>query len=181
MCVIHGAGSGLVKARAKERLEALVFPALAALRKAITSKEPEDKNAAIRAAIAVLDRTGFGAKSELEVEVTTPPAPLDARGKGTIDSLPMPAKRVLVSLLSFQPISLDDVDWYNRTLQPTLQPAIETKALPPHTVSQDRVQEPTHGTRDDAPDHVADPTPHGVPHRVPDPTPLAVQVGTSDL
>lgn len=59
VCIKHGGAAPQVKAAAKLRLAALVDPAIGVL--AATMRErKKDTQAAVRAAIAVLDRTGHG-------------------------------------------------------------------------------------------------------------------------
>ena len=65
VCVIHGAGAPQVQKSARERLQELAEPAIEALRVALDSGDPR---AVIRAAIAVLDRTGYGPTKAVVVE-----------------------------------------------------------------------------------------------------------------
>lgn len=65
VCVSHGAGSPQAKLAARERLAALVDPALEALREVLDDPDakPADK---LRAAESVLDRTGHSRTSKVE-------------------------------------------------------------------------------------------------------------------
>ncbi|KKN01833.1 hypothetical protein LCGC14_1123690 [marine sediment metagenome] len=64
VCETHGGSAPQVKAAAARRLVELVQPAIAALDKALGS---DDINALIRAAQVVLDRTGHGPTSKVEI------------------------------------------------------------------------------------------------------------------
>ena len=59
VCRVHGGATPVVKKAAKERLLALLDPALAALHKILTDPNADD-SVKVRAAIATLDRTGHG-------------------------------------------------------------------------------------------------------------------------
>ena len=61
VCVMHGAGAPQVQRSARERLNALVEPAIAALGKVIKrlDGDPDAAGVVIRAAQIVLDRTGY--------------------------------------------------------------------------------------------------------------------------
>lgn len=65
VCTHHGAGAPQVQAKAKERLLAMVDPALDGLMRALRS---DDHKAIVAAARAVLDRAGFPSTSRLEHE-----------------------------------------------------------------------------------------------------------------
>ena len=65
VCRFHGAGAPQVRASARERLEALVDPAITGLRAALDS---EDVGAILKAARLVLDRTGYPPVTKLEME-----------------------------------------------------------------------------------------------------------------
>lgn len=69
VCRMHGGALPQVKAKAKERLLALVDPALVALHKILTDEDVDDAHR-VRAALGVLDRTGFGPGSKVEVGVS---------------------------------------------------------------------------------------------------------------
>lgn len=60
VCIIHGAGAPHVKKSARERLQALVDPAITTLNTVITTGVSEgDMGNAVRASLGVLDRCGF--------------------------------------------------------------------------------------------------------------------------
>lgn len=65
VCAMHGGAAPQVQRRARERLEELVEPAIAGLRRALQS---DNLPAIVRASQLVLDRCGFGPTSKLEVE-----------------------------------------------------------------------------------------------------------------
>jgi hypothetical protein len=64
VCPTHGGSAGHVKAAARERLAAMVEPALDGLQTALDSKELP---AILKAAQLVLDRAGFHPRSAVEV------------------------------------------------------------------------------------------------------------------
>ena len=68
LCKFHGGALPGVKKAAKERLLELVDPALAALHKVLSNPDADD-SVKVRAALGILDRTGHGPGSKLEVEV----------------------------------------------------------------------------------------------------------------
>lgn len=70
VCRVHGGASPQVIKTAKERLLELVDPALAALH-AILSDETTDDPVKVRAALGILDRTGYGPGATLTVQTTT--------------------------------------------------------------------------------------------------------------
>jgi hypothetical protein len=92
VCASHGGRARHVKAKARERLDALVLPAIQALRDAIRS---DDVNATIRAAVVVLDRCGFASKSEIKADVLTS----QSSQSSMWDDLPVEGKRELIALL----------------------------------------------------------------------------------
>lgn len=57
VCVMHGGGAPQVQARAKQRLAAMIDPALATVRKSLKAKS---ERVALSAAQDVLDRNGVG-------------------------------------------------------------------------------------------------------------------------
>jgi hypothetical protein len=60
VCVIHGAGAPQTKRTARERLEALVDPAVNTLRKVLQhGLDTGNTPSAVRAALGILDRCGF--------------------------------------------------------------------------------------------------------------------------
>jgi hypothetical protein len=69
VCRVHGGAAGHVKKAAKERLLELVDPALAALHKVLTDKDADDSTK-VRAAVAILDRTGHGPGAHIEIGVS---------------------------------------------------------------------------------------------------------------
>lgn len=64
VCRMHGGAAPQVKAKAEDRLRAMVTPALDRLEKLI---EDESPSVALSAVKDVLDRAGYGAKQRLEV------------------------------------------------------------------------------------------------------------------
>lgn len=67
-CATHGSSTRQAKAKARERLDALADPAIAALRSVLERGiEDGDLGSAVRAAIAILDRTGFHPKQAMEL------------------------------------------------------------------------------------------------------------------
>ena len=70
VCVMHGGKAPQVKLAAKDRLAALVDPAIDALQRALDHR---DINAAIRAAKDLLDRAGFAAPKQMQVGVDAEP------------------------------------------------------------------------------------------------------------
>ncbi len=76
VCAVHGGSAPQVMAKARERLVGMVEPAMVALHRAVTQTPPcplcgrsdSDRDpAVINAARIILDRTGFGPSSKLEV------------------------------------------------------------------------------------------------------------------
>jgi hypothetical protein len=66
VCKIHGGGTQAAQSTAKVRLAALVDPAIRTLVYAMSKREKQLQQA-LQAANSVLDRTGHGTKSTLEV------------------------------------------------------------------------------------------------------------------
>lgn len=66
VCVIHGAGAPQVKRSARQRLTEMVGPALDGLQAALDSG---DVRAIIAAARVVLDRSGYGPTSTVQLDV----------------------------------------------------------------------------------------------------------------
>ncbi len=64
VCASHGGRAPQVRRSARERLDALVEPAIEALRQAL---EADDVRSIIRAAQIVLDRCGYGPGAKIEV------------------------------------------------------------------------------------------------------------------
>lgn len=77
VCIIHGSGAPQVKLKARERLDQLVLPAIKVLADAMKTN---DINAQLRAAQLVLDRSGFGPKSDINLG-----GELNTNQKTTID------------------------------------------------------------------------------------------------
>lgn len=65
VCTMHGGAAPQVQKSAKERIAALVHPALDTLQRALTDR---DVNAAVRAARDVLDRAGYAAVKRHHLE-----------------------------------------------------------------------------------------------------------------
>lgn len=68
VCKHHGGAVPQVKAKARERMEALIAPAIQELQTILTKPDTSDADR-LRAITLLLDRTGFGPKSEVGVEV----------------------------------------------------------------------------------------------------------------
>lgn len=69
VCRVHGGAAKQTRAAAKARLLELVDPALAALHKVLTNPDTDDP-VKVRAAVAILDRTGFGPNSTVHVQAS---------------------------------------------------------------------------------------------------------------
>lgn len=67
VCRVHGGAAGHVKKAAKDRLLELVDPALAALHAVLADKDTDD-SVKVRAALGILDRTGFRPGVVVEVD-----------------------------------------------------------------------------------------------------------------
>lgn len=67
VCVKHGGGAPQVQKSARDRLNALVDPAIEGLSNSLQS---DDENTVTRTAQVVLDRTGFHPSVRLDVELT---------------------------------------------------------------------------------------------------------------
>lgn len=69
VCRSHGGGSPQARLKARERLDAMVEPALTDLQWAIrTAKKNQDVQAVLRAVFGILDRTGFPAGLKVDLE-----------------------------------------------------------------------------------------------------------------
>jgi hypothetical protein len=66
VCVVHGGSAPAAKMAAQRRLIGMIDPAMAALLRAI--QECDEWPTKVRAAIAVLDRAGFGPTSSLRLD-----------------------------------------------------------------------------------------------------------------
>jgi hypothetical protein len=66
VCVVHGGSAPAAKMAAQRRLIAMIDPAMTALLRAI--RECDEWPTKVRAAIAVLDRAGFGPTQSLRVD-----------------------------------------------------------------------------------------------------------------
>lgn len=69
VCVVHGGSAPAVKLAAQRRLIGMIDPAMTALLQAI--RECDEWPTKVRAAIAVLDRAGFGPTQSLRVDEKT--------------------------------------------------------------------------------------------------------------
>ena len=83
VCTSHGGNLPSIRESAREKLLALVLPAISELEQVLSSATtaPSEK---LRAIQIILDRTGYGTKSELEVTVK----PWEATLKGIMRSAP---------------------------------------------------------------------------------------------
>jgi hypothetical protein len=70
VCTMHGGAAPQVQKSARERIAALVHPALDTLQRALSD---QDMNAAVRAARDLLDRAGYSARQSVDLAVTTDP------------------------------------------------------------------------------------------------------------
>lgn len=70
-CRLHGGASPQAKRTARQRLDALREPAIVELGRILRSPDADDATK-VRAAIAVLDRTGLGPSSHIEVDTLKP-------------------------------------------------------------------------------------------------------------
>lgn len=99
ICATHGGRAPQVQRSARERLAALVEPAIGALQKALKSG---DTPAVIRAALGVLDRCGYGPKQSMELSGPDG-EPIKMQDTGELarilDSLPTELKRGLLAAL----------------------------------------------------------------------------------
>jgi hypothetical protein len=68
VCQVHGAGAPHVREAARQRLEELILPALATLRRVVTSGETD--TVSLAAARDILDRTGLKAADLVKVDNT---------------------------------------------------------------------------------------------------------------
>lgn len=68
VCRHHGGAAPQTMAKARERMGQLVAPAIAELQQILTKSDTSDSDR-LRAITLLLDRTGFGPKSEIGVEV----------------------------------------------------------------------------------------------------------------
>ena len=68
VCRVHGGAAPQVKRKAKERLLALVDPALATLSRLVEQKK--DNKSALGAANSILDRTGYKPTDKVKIEGT---------------------------------------------------------------------------------------------------------------
>ena len=66
VCVVHGGSAPAAKLAAQRRLISMIDPAMTALLRAV--EECEEWPTKVRAAIAVLDRAGFGPTASLRVD-----------------------------------------------------------------------------------------------------------------
>lgn len=65
VCRVHGGSAPQVRAKAAERLAALVNPAIAVL--AASMRQSKDKRLALSAAVDVLNRNNLGGKKQMEI------------------------------------------------------------------------------------------------------------------
>lgn len=68
VCTHHGGNAPQTRAKARERLMQMVDPVLTELHRIVTKPDTSDADR-LRAITLVLDRTGYSAKTEIEVEV----------------------------------------------------------------------------------------------------------------
>jgi hypothetical protein len=68
---MHGGSSPQARRTARDRLMELREPALVAMKRVLKNPETDDATK-VRAAVAVLDRTGMGPSSHVEVDILQP-------------------------------------------------------------------------------------------------------------
>lgn len=115
--MVHGGNLPQVRGKAKERLLALVDPALVALNKVLTDPDADDATK-VRAALGVLDRTGFKPGMTLEVGVSKFDAlALEALGgvKPTLDGIKL--DRAMLGGHEDPTIGWEDVDQHQHDAQ----------------------------------------------------------------
>ena len=100
VCRSHGGASPQAQRSARDRLNALVEPAIAGLSKALKSG---DVNALIRASVAVLDRCGFHPSQAIELSGKDG-GPLQAEQPISLDSLSLEGKRRILEILEAEGI-----------------------------------------------------------------------------
>lgn len=100
VCRMHGGSLPQVKAKAKERLLALVDPALAALHEVLTNPKADDSTK-VRAALGILDRTGHGPGAKLEI----------AAGPSAFDQVTAEALEVDRAMGTEQPRQIEQHSW----------------------------------------------------------------------
>lgn len=108
VCVIHGAGAPQTKRTARERLEALVDPAVNTLRKVLQhGLDTGNTPSAVRAALGILDRCGFHPSQAIELTGRNG-GPIETQEVGLeVDKLPLYVKQLLVVVGSGRSISKD--------------------------------------------------------------------------
>lgn len=99
VCVIHGAGAPQTKRTARERLEALIDPAIDALRDVLQrGLDSGETPSAVRAALGILDRCGFHPSQCVEL-TGEGGGPVAVGGAFHLDRLSLEEKEALVELL----------------------------------------------------------------------------------
>jgi len=71
VCHVHGGGAPQVRKKARERLAALVDPAIDRL--GVLVRDEDDKRVALAAAKDILDRCNLGGKKKVELEHSSKP------------------------------------------------------------------------------------------------------------
>jgi hypothetical protein len=101
VCVIHGAGAPQTKRTARERLEALVDPAINTLRKVLQQGlDTGNASSAVRAALGILDRCGFHPSQCVELTGEGGGPVEVARLNHHLDRLSVEEKEMLAMLLA---------------------------------------------------------------------------------
>jgi hypothetical protein len=125
VCTSHGGNLPSIRESAREKLLALVLPAIEELEAVLSN--PATANAdKLRAIQLILDRTGYGTKSELEVTIK----PWEATLKGIMRSAPTEYQPELPVLDAV--VVDDDVDdLEEQFIRPAAPPRVVGSANPP--------------------------------------------------
>src|SRR4051794_14127933 len=98
VCRAHGGASPQAKKSARERLEALVDPAINTLRTVIrTGIKTGDTPSAVRASLGILDRTGFHPTQAMEMYGKDNAPPVKTDNSISTEKLSLPLKRALLA------------------------------------------------------------------------------------
>lgn len=117
VCVKHGGNHPDHKKKAEQRLLELVDPALAELHRVLTDKRADD-SVKVRAALGILDRTGHGPGTKVEVSTKWDDLLADTFA-GQIDraALAEPVDRRSLPSAAKRDTSWEDVDTFQRDAQ----------------------------------------------------------------
>jgi len=99
VCRKHGGASPQAKKAARERLNALVDPAIASLKKVLERAiNSEDYAAVVRAAISILDRTGYHPSQSIEL-TGKDGGPIQSQNLLPVERLSLVCKRLIAAEL----------------------------------------------------------------------------------